>query len=81
MPIHPKDVGTANPRLQCSVCGKWKRLRTKDDQPPFGLRQTFFGSCAHSGGGDHVAGDGRDVCARCCDTECRRLALSVSPAR
>lgn len=73
MAIHPRDKMSDNPRMQCSVCGKWKRLYTKDRRPPFDLHQTFFGGCTF-GGGDHLAGDHVDVCALCCEIECRKLA-------
>ena len=75
MSIHPKDTNAANPRLQCSVCWKWKRLRCEPYQSAGGYEanQTFFGGCAYTRG-DHLAGDHSDVCDVCCHTECKRLA-------
>jgi uncharacterized protein YcgI (DUF1989 family) len=72
MAIHPKDKASNNPRLQCSVCGKWKRLyrHGKDEH---GTHQTFYGGCQATEN-DHLAGDGMDVCHECCKTECSKLA-------
>lgn len=79
MATHPRDRNAANPRIQCSVCGKWKRLHTKDRHPPFDLRQTFFGGCSFTNG-DHLAGDKSDVCAECCQIACRKISeLRVRP--
>jgi len=75
MAIHPADKNHSNPRLQCVVCGQWKRLHTRDPQPPHGLRQIFFGGCQYSGG-DHLAakhGD-NDVCESCCHLACKAIA-------
>lgn len=74
MAVHPKDKRSSNPRLQCSVCGQWKRLQTNDPDRPY----RFYGGCGFTGG-DHLAGkvgaDGcREVCTDCCETECRKLA-------
>lgn len=76
--IHPDDVTKNNPRLQCCVCGQWKRLHmAKRDMSPGGYErsQRFFGACAYTEG-DHPAGKGpnQDVCDDCCHKECRRLA-------
>lgn len=73
MAIHPRDKVASNPRLQCSVCGQWKRVHLNADHPNHpGWRQGFFGGCAFTKG-DHLAGDRADVCVDCCDTECKRL--------
>lgn len=61
--IHPSDTKSANPRLQCAVCAKWKRLYDRDDE------QLFFGGCEHNDGNDHVCSQG-EVCNECCDREC-----------
>jgi hypothetical protein len=79
MTVHPKDRASSNPRIQCSVCGKWKRLHTKDKRPPYDLRQTFFGGCSYANG-DHLAGDRIDVCADCCEIECKTLAAEKAAA-
>lgn len=78
MADHPKDKGAHNPRIQCVVCGKWKRLHTRSEQPPHGLHQTFFGGCEYNAGNDHLAkkGDDNDVCELCCHVECKRLSMS-----
>jgi hypothetical protein len=77
MSIHPKDAKSANPRLQCSVCGKWKRGHRKTEHPNHpGWTQNFYGSCAHNDNGDHLAGDHADVCVDCCDKACAALARS-----
>jgi hypothetical protein len=78
MAIHPKDIGSQNPRLQCSVCHRWMRLHGKRFQVVNGevrevAVQRFFGGCTFSRG-DHLAGDHVDVCDVCCQTECKRLA-------
>lgn len=82
MAIHPKDIGKENPRLQCVVCGQWKRLHTKSPQPPHDMCQTFFGGCKYSGGGDHLAGrlGDNDVCEECCHVECKRQAAEMENA-
>lgn len=79
MAIHPKDLRASNPRLQCCVCGKWKRLNKSNGE------QTFYGGCNFSNG-DHLAGktgpDGcNDVCDECCERECLKLkcAQPLSP--
>jgi len=75
------DKGSANPRMQCSVCGRWMRLHGKRLEVINGkvtevAVQRFFGSCAFNKGGDHLAGDHADVCAGCCDQECMKLAAA-----
>lgn len=77
MPIHPKDKQADNPRLQCSVCGNWKRLHGRDDTGAMVYR--FFGGCGHNAGNDHLSGrpsaDGcNDVCDSCCQIACKALA-------
>lgn len=77
MSLHPKDRRANNPRLQCSVCGKWKRLRRRTDDAR-GFNQNFYGGCQHNKGGDHLAGDKSDVCTDCCDTACKAKAEGAS---
>jgi hypothetical protein len=73
-----KERGQTNPRMQCSVCGKWMRIHCKPyiSKGGYEATQKFFGGCAYSNG-DHLAnastGD-NDVCDDCCHTECRRVA-------
>lgn len=72
------DMGSANPRMQCSVCGRWMRLHGKrievvHGRPTEVAFQRFYGGCNHADGGDHLAGDHADVCTVCCDRECKRL--------
>jgi len=78
MTIHPKDKASENPRLQCAVCAKWKRLRGTDHDGNTFYR--FFGGCSYSNGGDHLAcnyeGDNIDVCDECCHRECMKIAGS-----
>lgn len=80
MATHPKDRNATNPRVQCSVCGQWKRLNCKPEMSPGGYerRQRFFGGCAHSKGGDHLAGDHIDVCDDCCHEACKALAAKAA---
>lgn len=72
MTVHPADARAANPRIQCAVCAKWKRLYVAEGKPseqsPYGYarRQRFFGGCNRTHG-DHPAGD---VCDDCCFTAC-----------
>lgn len=70
MAIHPKDKKADNPRIQCSVCGEWKRLFAKSDNPVHGHKQLFFGGCGATEG-DHTAGDKMDVCEECCLKHCK----------
>jgi hypothetical protein len=75
--IHPRDNRHHNPRLQCDVCGKWKRLHLKDG------RQSFYGGCgvniAKSNNQDHTAaGDSQDVCEDCCRAKCGSVDLKIS---
>lgn len=72
------DLSSQNPRMQCSVCGRWMRLHGKrleliDGHITEVAVQRFYGGCNHTRG-DHLAGDGANVCTVCCDTECKRLA-------
>lgn len=72
------DKGSANPRMQCSVCGRWMRLHGKRLVAVNGTVtevavQRFFGSCSYNKGGDHLAGDKIDVCYGCCQTECMKI--------
>lgn len=67
MPTHPKDKRQRNPRFQCSVCGKWMRQFKNDGT------MTAFGGCQFTNG-DHAAGDGIDVCHKCCFVACSRKA-------
>ncbi len=73
------DIGSSNPRMQCSVCGRWMRLHGRrlelvDGQPTSVTFQRFYGGCTHNKGNDHLAGDRADVCAVCCGVECKRIA-------
>lgn len=73
--IHPKDIGSDNPRIQCDCCGKWKRLHTKKNMPPFDVRQSFMGGCSVDGQDDHTAaGKSQDICNECCVTYCKKGA-------
>jgi hypothetical protein len=69
--IHPRDLTADNPRLQCVVCGKWKRLRDQRTGA-----QRFYGGCVYAHGGDHLArkGTDHDVCEDCCHKKCKELA-------
>jgi hypothetical protein len=71
MTTHPADHHAANPRVQCSVCGQWKRLHCHEYTSKGGYKanQTFFGGCAYTRG-DHLAGDHVDVCDDCCHAVC-----------
>lgn len=71
------DKGSANPRMQCSVCGRWMRLHGKRLGVVNGeiveiAFQRFYGGCSYNNG-DHLAGDGGDVCDVCCHRECMKL--------
>ena len=72
------DHGSANPRMQCSACGRWMRLHGKRLEAVKGnvvevAFQRFYGGCAYNNG-DHLAGNGGDVCNVCCHRECMKLA-------
>ena len=74
------DEGSTNPRMQCSVCGRWMRLRGKRLEVIDGVVtevavQRFFGGCAYNKG-DHLAGTDGDVCESCCHRECMKIAAS-----
>ena len=74
------DQGSANPRMQCSVCGRWmrlhgKRLEVVDGKVTEVAFQRFYGGCSY-GKGDHLAGNGGDVCDVCCHRECMKLAAA-----
>src|SRR4051794_23456254 len=79
MATHPKDRAASNPRIQCVVCGKWKRLHVKayTSKGGYEATQTFFGGCGYNGDNSHLAHKGADddVCDGCCHIECKRLAL------
>jgi len=76
MATHPKDSRAANPRVQCDVCGQWKRVHRKLDHPAHpGWTQNFYGGCSYYDGGDHLAGN--DVCVDCCDTQCKLMREGV----
>lgn len=78
MAIHKSDRTANNPRLQCSVCGQWKRLNVKKPYRSLGgyeARQVFFGGCSYTDG-DHLAGDRSDVCDGCCHVACRDIAIA-----
>lgn len=77
---HPKDHNAANPRIQCSACGKWKRengVRTVD-----GKRESYsrFYACGY-GNGPHLCGDTDCVCDDCCQTKCREAHQMVEHER
>ena len=70
--IHPKDKNASNPRMQCCLCAKWKRLHGTDDN---GKRfQRFYGACRFVFA-DHLAmkNDDPDVCDECCKSQCEKL--------
>lgn len=80
MDIHPKDKLSLNPRMQCSVCGRWKRMNGWEYHPDGSRTQVQrFCACGY-GNGDHLAGDGVTVCEDCCQTACRKIAESRSAA-
>ena len=66
MAVHAKDKKISNPRLQCSVCGRWMRLFDRD------RKQIFFGGCRFNNG-DHLVGNGAEVCDNCCNKSCKEL--------
>jgi len=82
MATHPKDHAAHNPRIQCVVCGKWKRFRVKEyiSKGGYEANQTFFGGCAYSEKGEHLArkGSDNDVCDDCCHIACK--AISEMPS-
>lgn len=74
------DLGSANPRMQCSVCGRWMRLYGKKLELINGkitetTVQRFYGGCSYNKG-DHLAGDRINVCEDCCHRECMKLAAA-----
>lgn len=77
MPSKILDPKSANPRMQCSECGRWmrlhgKRLEVVDGKVTEVAVQRFYGGCGVTLG-DHPGGG--DVCSRCCPDKCReRLA-------
>jgi hypothetical protein len=74
MPVHPKDHASHNPRMQCTVCKRWMRMNSWITEAS-GRREQFQRFCACGyGNGDHLAGDGVEVCQDCCQTKCRELA-------
>lgn len=73
------DRGSQNPRMQCSVCGRWMRLHGKRLEVIDGVVtevafQRFYGGCSYHNG-DHLASSG-DVCDACCHCECMKIAAS-----
>lgn len=54
----------SNPRIQCSVCGQWKRL-TRTNGPDAGM-QTFYPCCGDNGQYEHA----KPVCYECCKKNC-----------
>lgn len=81
MAIHPADRKANNPRMQCVVCAKWKRLHGRDANGEMFYR--FFGGCGYTNG-DHAAGKGKghpnDVCDDCCQIACRAITEKDSRA-
>ena len=78
------DQGSANPRMQCSVCGRWMRLHGKRLEVVNGkvtevTFQRFYGGCSYNNG-DHLAGNHTDVCEVCCHQECMKLAAAKPAA-
>lgn len=60
------DRGSQNPRMQCSVCGRWMRLHGRDAA---GIAfQRFYAACEDESGIIH--GHVADVCDRCCKQRC-----------
>lgn len=80
MATHPADARAENPRVQCSVCGKWRRqYLSKAEMSPGGYERTsMFFACSYTDG-DHLAGDRIDVCDDCCHTHCRSAAAPTPP--
>lgn len=80
--IHPKDTNKSNPRIQCSVCGKWMRLNgVKIVNGKEHYFQRFYGACDWNQGGDHLAGDKIDVCDNCCQIECKKISELLTPIK
>lgn len=78
--VRQLDLGSQNPRMQCSVCGRWMRLHGKrlvvvGGKPTEVAFRRFYGSCSYSRG-DHLAGTNNDVCDACCHRECMKIAAS-----
>ena len=48
MAVHPKDAGKDNSRLQCAVCGKWKRMLQRKKDGSGDWEQVFFGGCDYA---------------------------------
>lgn len=81
MAVHPKDHDAENPRMQCAVCKRWmrlhgKRLEVVDGAVTEVAKQRFYGGCGYNNNNDHLAGvkGDNDVCAACCEAECKRIA-------
>lgn len=67
------DPHSANPRMQCSECGRWmrmhgKRLEAVDGKVTEVAVHRFYGGCSATGGGD--------VCSQCCPDKCRERLVS-----
>lgn len=59
-----RDENSNNPRMQCSVCGQWKRLHGIDEQG--NAIQRFYSCCGEHGEFEHD----ENVCDECCKTKC-----------
>ena len=57
--IKPEGNTQANPSIQCSVCGQWKRLHGKGVQ-------RFYSCCGPNGEYGHL----KPVCDECCKNSC-----------
>jgi hypothetical protein len=55
----------ANPSMQCSVCGRWKRLHGTDKKSGLAV-QRFYPCCGDGGEYEHV----KNVCDDCCKLKC-----------
>lgn len=55
------DIGADNPRIQCRVCGKWKRLHGKDED---GNSVDYFHAMYEKSDGTIVEHEGH-VCTVC----------------
>lgn len=53
-----------NPRMQCSVCGRWMRLHGRDKDGH--AIQRFFSCCGANGEFEHA----KNVCHKCCKERC-----------